>query len=134
MATSFPALLRAVYEVLSSDSTLTNMGVNVYDEVPETVTMPYVEFGEPNELKDDAHDRQGVDVDLTLHVWSRYRGFKEAADIVKALHDALDRVPLSVDGFTDVSIAANGSRFHRDPEPGVRHGVAPFRVWLTEDI
>lgn len=133
MSTATVPLLAAVYERLAASTALQARGVEVYDEVPETAVAPYVTLGDPSESPSDQHDAQGLDVDLNLHVWSRYRGYKEAAEIVADLHAELDRKPLPVEGFTHVSIAADGARYMRDPDPELRHGVAPFRVWLTVD-
>ncbi|MER7077912.1 Protein of unknown function [Saccharopolyspora kobensis] len=133
MSTAAVPLLTAIFARLSGSAALQARGVRVYDEVPETAVTPYVTLGDPSELPSDQHDAQGLDVDLDLHVWSRYRGYKEAAEIVALLHAELDRKPLPVDGFTNVSIAAGGARYMRDPDPELRHGVAPFRVWLTVD-
>ena len=133
MSTAIVPLLSAIYVRLSESAALQARGVEVYDEAPESAKAPYVTLGEPNESRSDQHDAQGLDVDLDLHVWSRYRGYKEAAEIVADLHAELDRKPLVVEGFTNVSIAADGARYMRDPDPELRHGVAPFRVWLTVD-
>lgn len=133
MTTATVPLLSAVFARLSASAALQARGVEVYDEAPETAVAPYVTFGEPSETRSDQHDAQGLDVDLELHVWSRYRGYKEAAEIVQLLHNELDRKPLTVEGFRNVSVAADGARYMRDPDPELRHGVAPFRVWLTVD-
>lgn len=133
MTTATVPLLSAIVSRLSASAALQARGVEVYDETPEAAVTPYVTLGEPSENRSDQHDAQGLEVDLDLHVWSRYRGYKEAAEIVADLHAELDRKPLSVEGFTNVSIAADGARYMRDPDPELRHGVAPFRVWLTVD-
>lgn len=131
MATAAVPLLSAIYNKLTSDPALA--GIEVYDYVPETSVTPYITLGEPYEMTADQHDNQGLDVELMLHVWSRYHGYKECAEIVKAIHGALDRQPLTVEGFKNVSVAANGTRYSRDPDPEIRHGVAQFRAWLTVD-
>lgn len=133
MTTATVPLLTAVFTRLSDSAALQARGVEVYDEAPETAVAPYVTLGDPSENRSDQHDAQGLDVDLELHVWSRYRGYKEAAEIVQLIHDELDRKALTVSGFRNVSIAADGARYMRDPDPELRHAVAPFRVWLTVD-
>jgi hypothetical protein len=103
----------------------------VFDEVPEPAPYPYVSFGSILENADDAHDRQGLDVQVVLHVWSTAPGFAEAYDIFAALDAALDRVPLVVPGFTDVYIRHVQHQSLKDPDPDVRHINASYRVSLT---
>jgi hypothetical protein len=103
----------------------------VFDEVPEPAPYPYVSFGAVTEVASDAHDRQGLEVTMVLHVWSKYPGNAEAADIFAALDAALDRQPITVAGFTDVSLAHVQHQFIPDPDPDIRHVNAEYRVWLT---
>lgn len=126
------ALQTAVYARLNGDATLMGLVSGVYDEVPAAVGMPYLTLGETVEIPDDAHDRQGLESTLTLHIWSRYRGFAEAVEVLAACDRLLDRAPLTVDGFTDVSVAHEWHQTMRDPDPDVRHLPVRYRVWLTE--
>lgn len=103
----------------------------VYDEVPEEAVHPYVSLGSITENVADAHNQRGLDVTVDLDVWSKYRGFKEAAQILAQLDAALDRQPLAVDGFKDVSIAHVQHQELRDPDPDIRHINVSYRVWLT---
>lgn len=127
MASLSGLLLREVYGVLSAE-----LEHPVYDQVPETATAPYAVLGEVTETEADAHDRAGVDATLTVHVWSRYRGYREAAELVGEIDAALHRRPLPLAGFRDVSIAATGHQFMRDPDPDLRHALTRFRIWATE--
>lgn len=127
MATLTDPLLRAVYGVLVDD-----LDHPVHDAVPENAPRPYVVLGEIIETQADAHDRRGVNAVLTVHCWSAYRGYREVAEMLGAVDVALHRRPLAVPGFRDVSVAATGRQFMRDPDPELRHGVARFRIWATE--
>ncbi|MFM9629515.1 DUF3168 domain-containing protein [Streptomyces galilaeus] len=131
MATALRPVQTAVYQKLTGSTALMALVSGVFDEVPEPAPYPYVSFGSILEYPDDAHDRQGLDVLVTLHVWSKALGNAQAADIFAALDDALDRVPLSVAGFTDVSIKHTQHQSIKDPDPDVRHINATYRVRLT---
>lgn len=126
MTTLSGPLLRATYSVLAAE-----LEQPVFDEIPESADKPYVVLGEVNETQADAHDRAGVDAVLTVHVWSRYRGYAEAARIVDEIDAALHRRPMPLEGFTDVSIASAGHQYMRDPDPDLRHALTRFRVWAT---
>lgn len=124
-------LQQAVYAKLTGHAPLMALVSGVYDEVPEQVAHPYVSIGSITENVDDAHNQRGLEASVVLHVWSKYRGFKEAAGILAALDAALDRQPLTVAGFRDVSIAHQQHTQLRDPDPDIRHINVSYRVWLT---
>ncbi|WP_228979718.1 DUF3168 domain-containing protein [Streptomyces sp. DH12] len=125
-------LQQAVYAKLTAHAPLMALVTGVYDHVPEAAAHPYVTIGSITETADDAHNQRGLEARLVLHVWSKYRGFKQAAQILAALDDALDRQPLTVAGFRDVSIAHSEHLLIRDPDPEIRHINVSYRVWLTK--
>ncbi|WP_417180951.1 tail completion protein gp17 [Streptomyces scabiei] len=84
------------------------------------------------ETVDDAHNQRGLEAQVELHIWSRYAGYKEAADILAALDAVLDRQPLTVTGFRDISVAHQQHTELRDPDPDIRHINVSYRVWLTK--
>ncbi|AZM54165.1 DUF3168 domain-containing protein [Streptomyces sp. WAC 01529] len=122
----------AVYAKATGHAPLMALVSGVYDEVPEQVAHPYVSLGSITETVSDAHNQRGLEARVVLHVWSKYRGFKQAAAILDALDTALDRQPLTVSGFRDVSIAHEQHQELRDPDPDIRHINVSYRVWLTK--
>ncbi|QUI32435.1 DUF3168 domain-containing protein [Streptomyces alfalfae] len=125
-------LQQAVYAKATGHAPLMALVTGVYDEVPEAVAHPYISLGSITENVADAHNQRGLDASVVLHVWSKYRGFKQAALILAALDEALDRQPLTVAGFRDVSIAHEQHQELRDPDPDIRHINVSYRVWLTK--
>jgi hypothetical protein len=103
----------------------------VYDEVPETAPYPFVTIGPFTEVAADAHGTQGLDVTVSVDVWTKAPGNGQGYDIFAAVDAALDRVPLAVAGWRDVSIAHMSHEALQDPDPLVRHISAQYRVWLT---
>lgn len=126
-------LQQAIYSKLTADAPLSALVSGVFDEVPENQTFPYVSIGSITEVQSDSHSQRGLAVDVVLHVWSTYRGNKQAADIVAALDTVLDRQPLTVAGYRDVSIAHARHQSLRDPDPQIRHINVAYRVWLTKE-
>lgn len=133
MTTALWPLQQAVYAKLTADTALMQLVTGVYDEVPESAAYPYVSFGSVTELVDDAHTQRGLTTNLVLHIWSKYRGFREAAGILSALDAVLDRQPLTLTGFTDVSVAHQQHQELRDPDPEIRHINVTYRVWMTKE-
>ncbi|GAA3301302.1 DUF3168 domain-containing protein [Streptomyces cinereospinus] len=126
-------LQQAVVQTLRAHAPLMALVSGVFDEVPENTPHPYVTLGSITETVDDAHNQRGLEASVVLHVWSKYRGYKEASTILAALDAALDRQPLAVAGFTDVSIAHEQHTQLRDPDPDIRHINVSYRVWLTRE-
>ena len=123
----------AVVQKARSHNPLVALVSGVYDEVPEPAPFPYVSLGSITEIVDDAHNQRGLEATVVWHVWSKHRGFKEAALILAELDAALDRQPLTVDGFTDISVAHQQHTELRDPDPAIRHINVSYRVWLTKE-
>lgn len=128
MATARWPLQQAIYAKLSAMSL-----APVLDDVPDSQPYPYVSFGAILEDPADAHNQRGIDALVSLHVWSKAEGYREADAIFAELDALLDRQPLVVTGWTDVSIALDDSSAVRDPDPNIRHISARYRVWLTKE-
>jgi hypothetical protein len=84
----------------ASDSIQSLLGSppRLYDHVPPGATFPYIAFGAIQALPYDTKTEMGFEQTITFNVWSRYRGSKEAKDILQAAYDALHRAALSVSG------------------------------------
>ena len=125
------ALQEALYTRLNNDSTLTDTnGASVYDEVPEGSSFPYVTIGETTALEYDTKDLTGSEQTVTFHVWSQYRGAKEAKNIMDRLHDLLHNYSLSVSGANLINLRFDFGDLLRDPDGVTRHGVMRFRAIL----
>ena len=70
----------------------------IYDHVPPGVAFPYMTFGPLHVTPFDTKTEIGFEQIVTLNIWSRYRGSKEAKDIAEAAYDALHEAALSVSG------------------------------------
>ncbi|WP_116048606.1 DUF3168 domain-containing protein [Amycolatopsis palatopharyngis] len=133
MATAAWPVQVAMRAKLLSDPQLLEVVSGVFDYVDGTATFPYLTVGQATEVPDDAHDAQGLAVTVTIHVWSKYKGFAEALAILGHVDRLLDRQPLAVAGFTDVSVAREFHETLRDPDPQIRHIPVRFRIWLTKE-
>lgn len=133
MATALAPLQTALYQKLTGSTDLMSLVTGIFDEVPDGQAFPYVTIGSITETASDAHDHQGLDCTVQIDVWTKGvgTGFKAAYTIYATVDAALDRQPLSVAGFSDVSIACDQHQTLRDPDPDIRHINSQFRVWLT---
>mgnify|MGYP001222844618 CR=1 FL=1 len=123
---------RAVYQRLTSHAPLMARVTGVLDDVPEGQPFPYVTLGEWTEIPVLAFGEDGSETTLTLHVWSRYRGWKECNEIVALLNEALDDAELEVEGYRTVLVVYDSATAIRDTDGVTRHMVVRYRLILEE--
>jgi len=91
-------LQQAVYSAITGASISGLVDVVDYKKIdPGTSEFPYVQLGDTDALADDVSCRDGKEVYIDLHSWSRERGKKEIKQIMSALHGALH--PTGAFGF-----------------------------------
>lgn len=123
----------ALYQKLSGDSTLVGLVTGVYDNVPEDAVYPYVVIGEVNATPDNAHGLFGRELLATIHVWSNYRGFREALQITEQIVTLLDHQPLAVTGHRVVSVRHDRTFTLREFDPEVRHVPVRMRIITSQE-
>jgi hypothetical protein len=133
VTTAAAEIQTAVYTKLTGDAELTALVSGVFDEVPEGTEYPYVVLGDIMETPSEASEQTGTNTTATIHVWSKQRGNKQTADLLRHVDRVLHREPLTVDGFTNVSVTNTFLHILRDPDPAIRHGVARFRIWTQKE-
>jgi hypothetical protein len=104
----------------------------IFDSVPRdasgkaTAQFPYVTLGEDQVIPDLADCFDGAEHFLTLHAWSRERGYPECKRLGAAISDTLGGIELTIADHRVVSLEFDGAQYLRDPD-----GVISFRA-LTE--
>lgn len=129
------ALQQAVFAKLTATPALTALlgGARVYDDVPERAEFPYLTFGQTSERDWSTGTDNGGEHTLTLHVWSRGAGRKEAVEILAAARAALHDAALTLAGHRLVNLRHEFSDARRDPDGETFHGTARFRA-VTEPV
>lgn len=117
------ALQKAVFDALTAYPGMPD----VYDDVPVGATFPYIAIGEDTHIPFDTDDSLGAESTVTIHVWSRYRGKKEAKDAQALVYAALTRQSLPVEGHDLITLEFEYSEVLLDPDGITRHGVQRFR-------
>jgi hypothetical protein len=131
-ATSLRAAIRGA---LSADAPLAALlgGGKVYDEPPREAALPYVTLGENAFVDNSTATESGEEHTLTLHVWSRHGGHKEAHEIAGAVLGALVDVPLALDGHHLANLRFILADVRREPDGRTYHGVVRLRA-ITERL
>lgn len=138
---AFVPTQQAVYSRLLSTDTVTklvNQTVNgkqykgVYDFVPDDAPYPYIVIGEPRTDPFTVKNSDIVDVFITLHIWSNYKGKKEAYDILTACHEAF-LIKLDITGYTVNNTSWSDARVFDDIDGALRHGVLTLKFNLEKE-
>lgn len=125
-------LQKAVYAALTADAALMALITGIFDHVPQGQAYPYLTVGDDTETDRNTFDRTGREPTMTLHLWSKYAGMKQAKDIAERVVTLLDDQALVVTGWGHVMTTYEFGEFLRDPDGETRHGVLRFRMLLQE--
>mgnify|MGYP001497770915 FL=1 len=127
---AFWQLQVAVRDRLISDAALMSKIKGVFDAVPDGQAFPYVTIGDVTSIPYRTYDRFGEECTITLHIWSRYNGFKEASEILDDLNRILADTVFSVPGWEMEGCYYEFSETIRDPDGITRHIPVRYRVRL----
>tara|TARA_B100001057_G_C22773014_1_gene920394 strand:+ start:953 stop:1354 length:402 start_codon:yes stop_codon:yes gene_type:complete len=123
------ALQSKIFDTLSTDSNLTStLGAKVFDDVPEETVFPLVVLGEDTTVDFSTVDLTGSETTINIDVYSRYRGSKEAKEIMDRIHTLLHDSSLTVSGVNLINLRFEFSDVIRDPDGITRHGIMRFRA------
>jgi hypothetical protein len=124
--------IAAVQETVYNVLTAALASVPVLDQAGVNQAYPYVTIGEFLAGSTDTLTNESVDLEMTVHVWSRQLGMQECADLMQAIKDALDRKAFPSPDFQWVSTIWNYAQTMRDPDGRTRHGILRFQVLTFE--
>jgi hypothetical protein len=135
MASAAWALQQAIFATLTGDAGLVALlgAERVWDDVPTRVDFPYVTFAQTSERDWSTGSEDGLEHVVTLHVWSRGGGRKEALQIMGAVRAALHDAALELTGYRLVSLRHESSDARRDTDGETIHGIVRLRA-LTEPL
>lgn len=128
------ALQEAIFAKLTSDgATLAALGgARIYDDAPPRPDFPFMTFGQSTERDWSTGSDVGYEHLVTLHVWSKARGGKEAETVISAAREALHDQALALSGHTLVNLRHEFSEARRASDGETFHGIVRFRA-VTEE-
>lgn len=125
------ALQKAVFVALSGNITGT-----VHDEVPANTPAPYTVIGETTERPWDAHDSDGSEETLTIHLWSSTPGSTQVKTILAQIDALLHHQSLALDGAPYLVMLRREFVTVLKDESVTgetwRHGVMRYRALISE--
>jgi hypothetical protein len=127
------ALRQALFSALNAHPGLANAlgGAKVYDEPPRTIAFPYVTMGDASATDWSTGSSTGIEHALTLHIWSREGGQKQAHLIAGEMLQAMEAVNLTVPGHRLVNLRFATADIRREKDGATWHGIVRFRA-VTE--
>lgn len=126
------ALQEALYTRLDDDSTLGALITGVYDSVPDDTTLPIVVIGEGTTIDSGTKTLDARDYVFTVDVWSSYRGFKQAKNIMKQVYSLLHEYSLGVSGANLIDCRCEFTTQVIEGDGVTRHGIMRFRAFITD--
>jgi hypothetical protein len=135
MPASAAALRAAIHGALKNDGPLAAMlgGAKIYDEPPREAALPYVTLGEAVVSDRSTATEAGDEHALTLHIWSRQGGHREAHLISGALLHALIDAPLAPEGQHLANLRFVAADIRREADGRTYHGIVRLRA-VTEPV
>ena len=113
-------------------------GVTLLDTAPflpeaaPATTYPYVVIGTDTGSPWDTDDTLGGEIMVSLHFWSRAKGYKEVKTIMQAAYDRLHRAALTKAGFNVLDCIYEFGEVMSDPDGATKHGVQRYRLTLQK--
>jgi hypothetical protein len=135
MPASAVFLRAAIRGALAADAPLKALlgGAKIYDEPPRSAELPYVTLGQ-DVISDASTATEASDEHtLTLHVWSRQGGHREAHRIAGAVLEALADRPLDLDEHRLANLRFIVADVRREGDGRTYHGIVRLRA-LTEPV
>ena len=130
MRSPFLPLLKAQRDRIRSVT-----GREVYDDLPQNASMPYIVAGEIEGREWSDKFQPGQEVTSSIHVWSNYPGRKEAGEIMDEILSALTSSPLTLEGgFRAIVSALELSEIIVDIDGVTRHGILRMRYLISEEV
>jgi len=127
-------LQKTIFTTLNGDSTITStFSATVHDHVPQGTSFPYIVIGE--ETMTDESSAKTLDFNnftLTIHIFSRNRGRKEAKQIMARIYELLHNQNLSVTGANHINTRFEFSDVIKENDGLTYHGVQRFRTILHD--
>lgn len=135
MSSASWALQKAIHHTLVNDTAVLAAlgGAHVWDHVPRGATYPFITIGATSDRDWSTGTEPGSEHVLTLHVWSRAAGRREAESIAALIRSALHGQSPALDGHRLVHLRHELTDTRRDVDGELYHGVVRLRAVTEPD-
>lgn len=133
MAQAFTtAAQEIVFGILNGNLT----GCTVFDTAPflpegaPATTFPYCVIGDDTLAAWETDDTVGAEITITLHFWSRARGYKQVKALMDQAYSLLNRASVVKSGYNVVDCLVEFGEAMADPDGVTKHGVQRYRLTI----
>lgn len=134
IASASLALQSAVVAALAANAALTSRtggAPRIFDGVPPATPYPYLTIGQTIERDWSTSTEDGAEHTLTVQVWSRAQGRREAHELAALVRSTLAQDTLALDGHRLVGIRHEFSESRREADNETFRALVRFRA-VTE--
>jgi len=121
---------KAVYALLSGDTTLAGLVSGVFDYVAADVAYPYVTVGDITAEDNSVQGLKRWLLNMNVNVYGRALGRSEALGIIERLRVLLDDQPLSITGFTHVFTKVVSFDTKQDSDGSAVNGRLVLKIYV----
>jgi hypothetical protein len=123
-------LQKAIYQLLTGDTTLMALVTGIYDRPPQGTTYPYILLGVAQSEDWSTKTTSGSEHELCIRAWSREGGSRQAALIMERVHGVLHGASPAVAGQAVALMRYSGSDMALQNDGVTLLGTMRFRVLL----
>ncbi|MBA4784100.1 MAG: DUF3168 domain-containing protein [Rhizobiales bacterium] len=126
------ALQEAVYGALTANSALVTAlgGARVYDRAPESAAFPYIAFAALASRDGSTATEAGYECRITLNIWSRHGGRREAFQLMQLLRQTLHDRELALAEHILVNLREEFSEVGEDSDRKLFRGSLRLRAFI----
>lgn len=130
MPSAAAELQKAIFAKLRDDAALVALlgGQRIFDHAPADIAFPYISFGRSSAYDWSTATELGSEHVVSLHVWSKAKGKKEALDIMERARALLHDQPLTLAGHKLVNLRLEFSEARFEEDHSVYRGALRFRA------
>lgn len=122
-----------IYGGLSGDAGLGALIEGVFDHVPDKTDYPYVVIGDARARDWSSHSRNGLQVSVMIHIYSRQGGRKQALEIASRIYELLHANSLSLSGHSVAMVRHEASSIELMEDGRTYHATLEFLLLAQEN-
>lgn len=120
-------LQQHIFNQLSNNSELKRAGVDIYDSVPRRAKLPYISIADCSIAPNVTKTMSGENDEMTLNVWSAYKGKKEIQSIINMVTKTIYNMPLNLPNGANITyLTLENANVIEQEEEGLFMGVVKY--------
>lgn len=131
--TSLEVQTEIVKLIKTSNAIAAIVKTRIYDTVPDKAKFPYINIPPFDSPTEETKDKDGQVHDFQIDTWSRTSGQKQTRELIKAIRDAVHRVPFTITGASILFSRVTNTRVLMDSDKRTIHGMVEMQIKVLSD-